>query len=143
MYYKNYNTTNYKESRFTVKTKVKTKLWKQLNNLGSNFMNLSWVAELRFKVEDSLGFELAVEVVQRPLHLLNSVSGRSVSVVFILNYCHLNYWLLNYWSFELLHVVPCVIVQTTNNSNAHIMCAFELIFCLFETLTFYVALQSF
>ena len=23
-------------------------------------MNLSWVAELRFKVEDSLGFELAV-----------------------------------------------------------------------------------
>ena len=46
----------------------------------------------------------------------------------------LHYWavwtidFLNYWSFEILHVVPRVVVQNTISSNAHIMCAFELFF---------------
>ena len=34
-------------------------------------------------------------------------------VLFILNYCR-----LNYWSFELPHVVPRAIVQTTNSSKS-------------------------
>ena len=34
---------------------------------------------------------------------------------------------LNYWSFELLHVVLCVAVQTTNNNDT-ILWVFELFF---------------
>ena len=51
---------------------------------------------------------------QRYKNELSATSNLGRFLVYSLNYCRLNYWL-----FELLHVVPRVVVQTTYSSNAH------------------------